>query len=533
MARGGVTGAGRGNSSVNSSGNFRNRHEKPVCSHCGIVGHVVDKCYKLHGFPPGFKFRNHVSNGKPVVNQTSANSDISEDTSVVHSKFERVLPVPISDIVSSTPHSSDSGTSTVQARSLISSPHVQSRSSKTIRKPYFLQDYHCSLVSHTMDSYSSASVQYPLSQVIDYQRLSSSFCAAICSVSQHVEPQFYSQADGVLEWEQAMTAELSFHQSASDHSLFIKAEGNFFIALLVYVDDIILASKDKKAMDCLKDSLNKRFKLKDLGDLRFFLGLEVARSAKGIFVSQRSYALQLLSDVGFLASKPAKTPMEPNLKLSQNEGELLVDPAVYRRMIGKLLYLTITKPDLSYSVNRLSQGILFSSNSDLQLKAFANSNWAACPDSRRSISGFYVFLGNSLISWKSKKQHTISRSSAEAEYRAMANVTCELTWLLMYLSVYMAWFSCGGPYNVPFQTLDTMTLFRLVCYDLTFGALMNPDNGSKFVSKMKFSIAAMRSWVLHIKKSKWLQLDKILPRSSDVLLRLKRSGIVCTDALTR
>ncbi|KAK0606056.1 hypothetical protein LWI29_033682 [Acer saccharum] len=192
MARGGVTGAGRGNggrsaansgvndggnqftildhsnferspaedstskSLVNSSGNFRNRREKPVCSHCGIVGHVVDKCYKLHGFPPGFKFRNHVSNGKPVVSQTSANSDISEDTSVVHSKLSPNQCQQIIAFLSSqlqhttTTHQTiedqqptisnftDSGTSIVQSRSSISSPPIQSRSFRAIRKPSYL-----------------------------------------------------------------------------------------------------------------------------------------------------------------------------------------------------------------------------------------------------------------------------------------------------------------------------------------------------------------------------------------------------------
>ena len=146
-----------------------------------------------------------------------------------------------------------------------------------------------------------------------------------------------------------------FKQSAFDNSLFVKINGNSFIALLVYVDDIVIASNDQENVDELKKFPNGRFKLKDLGNLKYFLGLEVDRSSKGIFVIQRHYALQLLSNTGYLGYKTRKTPMDLNVKLSQDEGDLLDDPSTYRRMIGKLLYLIITRLDLSFSVNRLSQ----------------------------------------------------------------------------------------------------------------------------------------------------------------------------------
>ncbi|BFG41758.1 hypothetical protein CerSpe_280320 [Prunus speciosa] len=147
--------------------------------------------------------------------------------------------------------------------------------------------------------------------------------------------------------------------------------------------------------------------------------------------------------------------MEENLKLNNIDGNLLNNPASYRRLIGRLIYLTVTRPDILFAVNILSQfmhqprqphmkaatrlvhylkgspgqGILLSSHNELKLQAFCDSDWASCPMTRRSTTGYCVFLGTSPISWKTKKQPTVSRSSSEAEYRAMAVATCELQWL--------------------------------------------------------------------------------------------------------
>uniref|UniRef100_A0A2N9EUF2 Reverse transcriptase Ty1/copia-type domain-containing protein n=1 Tax=Fagus sylvatica TaxID=28930 RepID=A0A2N9EUF2_FAGSY len=250
-----------------------------------------------------------------------------------------------------------------------------------------------------------------------------------------------------------------FTQSKCDYSLFTKTAGSTFIALLVYVDDILIASNAPAAVTKLTAFLDAKFKLKDLGNAKYFLGLELARSHQGISLCQRKYTLDILEDAGFLASKPVKFPMEQHIKLSRDDGSLLSDPTVYRRLVGKLLYLTLTRPDISYSVSRLSQfmdqprvphlhaahrvlqylkgspgqGLFFPTTNSLQLKAFCDSDWAGCSDTRRSVTGFCIFLGDSLISWRSKKQSIVSRSSAEAEYRAMAITTCEVTWLLSLL----------------------------------------------------------------------------------------------------
>ena len=194
--------------------------------------------------------------------------------------------------------------------------------------------------------------------------------------------------------------QMGFVQSKSDYSLFTHTQGNSFTVLLVYVDDILLTRNNPDCVNNLKKLLDDKFGLKDLGSVRYFLGLEVARTDAGISLTQRKYALEILKDTGFLGSKPVIFPMELNLRLSKHEGKLLADPAMYTRLIGRPLYLTLTRPDITYAMHRLSQfvskprgshllaahrilqyikrspgkGLFFSSTSDLHIKAFCDAD---------------------------------------------------------------------------------------------------------------------------------------------------------------
>jgi len=175
----------------------------------------------------------------------------------------------------------------------------------------------------------------------------------------------------------------------------------------------------------------------------------------GTFLNQRKYVLDILQDAGLTGAKPARFPLLKGLKLSSKLGELLPDFEAYRRIIGRLLYLTITGPDISYAVQHLSQflqhpcvphyqaalhvlrylkgtpnkGMYYSKDNSLQLEAYCDADWGNCRMTARSLSGCCVFLGSSLISWKTKKQKTVAKSSAEAEYRSMSTTASELVWL--------------------------------------------------------------------------------------------------------
>ena len=159
--------------------------------------------------------------------------------------------------------------------------------------------------------------------------------------------QWFAKLTGVL-------VESGYTQSKADYSLFTKSSAGSFTAILVYVDDLVLAGDNLAEINSMKKLLDDRFKIKDLGPLKFFLGMEVARSKHGIALYQQKYALDLLQDAGLLGAKPVSTLMDYTVKLSKTSRTPLDDPSSYQRLIGRLLYLTNTRPDLSFVVSKLS-----------------------------------------------------------------------------------------------------------------------------------------------------------------------------------
>ena len=187
--------------------------------------------------------------------------------------------------------------------------------------------------------------------------------------------------------------------------------------------------------------------------------MEITAVSQGLIMTQRKFSKELLATCNMNLSKTAKTPLPAGLKLSGDCGALCTDPVLYRSLVGKLNFLTHTRPDLCYAVQTLSQymhqprvqhhealhhvlrylagslgqGILLAATDQLTLKAYSDSDWASCPDTRRSVTGYVMLLGSSPISWKSKKQATVSKSFSEAEYRAMSAAASEITWLVRLL----------------------------------------------------------------------------------------------------
>ncbi|KAE8731176.1 Detected protein of unknown function [Hibiscus syriacus] len=315
----------------------------------------------------------------------------------------------------------------------------------------------------------NAFLQGDLSEEV-YMELPPGFCSQGENMVCRLQKSLYGLKQASRQWNLKLTEALlgaGYEQSKFDYSLFTMRKGKKIVVLLIYVDDLLITGNDSCLINDLKNLLNKRFKMKDLGELKYFLGFEIMRSKEGILINQRKYALELIEESGMSGSKPARTPFEKNVRLttlkydelctkgSNEDDKLLVDKSVYQRLVGRLIYLTHTRPDITFAVHYLSQfmqqpkeshlhsalrivryikgnpgqGILMDSNGNCEIRAYCDSDWAACPVSRRSVSGFCIKLGNSLISWKSKKQNVVARSSAEAEYRSMAVTTAELTWL--------------------------------------------------------------------------------------------------------
>ncbi|XP_019056135.1 PREDICTED: uncharacterized protein LOC109115933 [Nelumbo nucifera] len=230
-----------------------------------------------------------------------------------------------------------------------------------------------------------------------------------------------------------------------DSRLFVKASGRKLAIVLVYVDDLIIIGDCEEEILQTKENLSVRFQMKELGQLKRFLGLEIDHVQEGIFLYQQKYSRDLLKKFGMLECKPISTPIEPTAKMCAHEGRDLEDVMMYRQLVGSLIYLTLTIPDISYAVGVMSQymqnpkkphleavrrilryvkstpsyGVLYEKGGNCKIAGYCDADYAGDHDTRRSTTG--------------KRQPTVSLSTTEAEYRATAMATQESTWLIQLL----------------------------------------------------------------------------------------------------
>ncbi|KAG7548771.1 Reverse transcriptase RNA-dependent DNA polymerase [Arabidopsis suecica] len=255
--------------------------------------------------------------------------------------------------------------------------------------------------------------------------------------------------------------ELGFTNSVADTSLFILHKAGIILFVLVYVDDIVVTGNSPTHVQVFINLLAARFSLKDMGALSYFLGIEVSRTAAGLTLTQTKYINDLLHRTNMVATKPVSTPMidHPMPTATDSSGSLLADPSEYRSVIGSLQYLLFTRPDIAFAVNKLSQfmhqpredhwlaakrvlrylsgtkkmGLFFSASNSMSVHAFSDADWAGDKDHYTSTGAYLVYVGKHLVSWSSKKQKTVARSSTEAEYKSVSATASEVEWVMTLL----------------------------------------------------------------------------------------------------
>ncbi|KAD5318271.1 hypothetical protein E3N88_18217 [Mikania micrantha] len=222
----------------------------------------------------------------------------------------------------------------------------------------------------------------------------------------------------------------NFTRGSIDKTLFIKKVGQHKLLVQIYVDDIIFASSDPKLCDAFTELMTKNFEMSAMGELQFFLGLQIKQSPDGIFIHQSKYTKDLLKKFDLQNCKHCSNPMSSTTQLDADLKGKSVDETLYRCMIGSLMYLTTSRPDIMFATCVCGRFQAAPKESHLiALVAFSDSDYAGCKLTRKSTSGGCQFLGNCLVSWQSKKQTSVATSTAVAEYIAAASCTSQILWL--------------------------------------------------------------------------------------------------------
>ncbi|GJW63867.1 retrovirus-related pol polyprotein from transposon TNT 1-94 [Tanacetum coccineum] len=292
-----------------------------------------------------------------------------------------------------------------------------------------------------------------------------------------------------------------FSKGVVDPTLFIRKTGKHTLHVQIYVDDIIFASTDPKDCDRFSNEMSSKFQMSMMGQISFFLGLQISQNPRGIFINQSKYANEILKKFDLYKSDPVDTPMVEQTKLDEDLSGTPVDQTKYRSMIGSLMYLTASRPDLVFAVcmcaryqsrptkkhleavkrvfrylqGTINMGLWYPKDTAMALTAYADADHAGCQDTRRSTSGSAQFLGDKLVSWSSKKQTSTSISSTEAEYIAMSGCCAQILWMRSQLLDY------GFAYNRIPLYCDNKSAIALCCNNVQHSRSKHIDIRHHFI----------------------------------------------------
>ncbi|KAD5317079.1 hypothetical protein E3N88_17025 [Mikania micrantha] len=260
---------------------------------------------------------------------------------------------------------------------------------------------------------------------------------------------WYSRIDGFF-------SDNGYNRSVNEPTMYVKrCQGNQMIVICVYVDDIIYTGTSLELLVDFKSKMVKEFEMTDLGLLQYFLGLEVSQMKTGIFLSQKKYTGELLKKFGMTSCKFAATPMSPGDRLIVDDGGQDIDGYRFRSLVGGLIYVTHSRPDIAFAVSILSRfmhcpshhhfgagkrilrylagtigyGLWYGNGYDVELTGYTDSDWAGSSEDMKSVSANVFSIGSGAISWSSKKQPVVALSTTEAEYISAAVGACQAVWL--------------------------------------------------------------------------------------------------------
>ncbi|GJS01246.1 retrovirus-related pol polyprotein from transposon TNT 1-94 [Tanacetum coccineum] len=325
-------------------------------------------------------------------------------------------------------------------------------------------------------------------------------------VSQPLKKALYGLKQAPRAWHDKLSRffmSTGFSKGVVDPTLFTRKIGKHILLVQIYVDDIYFFSTNPKSCEIFANEMSSTFKMSMMGQMSFFLGLQISQNPKGIFINQSKYALEILKKYGLDSSASVDTPMVEKMKLDEDRQGKLVDPTRFRGMVGSLMYLSASRPDIVFAVcmcaryqakptekhlhaikrifrylkGTIHMGLWYPKDSGFALRAFADADYAGCQDTRRSTSGSAQFLRDKLISWSSKKQKSTAISTTEAEYIALSGCCAQILWMRSQLSDY------GFKFNKIPLYCDNQSAIALCCNNVQHSRSKHIDIRHHFIKE--------------------------------------------------